>query len=138
MIIDKEHEFCLDQAITSSSVASTNVIDLGKDRGAGEEMHINLIVTEDFGEASGTPKLTISLESDNDEAFGSGDEITHWTTPEYEYDALTEGTELNLPPLPAFHGRYVRLYFGVGADDFNAGKLTGHLVHDKQTNKGNY
>lgn len=132
MYIDKLHELSAEQEVTVSA-GSTNVIDLGENVGAGEELHLHVQVDTAFG-AAGAATMSVGLRSDTDEGMAT-DVIVHWTGPAIAVADLVAGYTFNLPPLPAKHYRYIDLYYTVATGPMTAGALSAWLVHEKQTNK---
>lgn len=132
MIFDKTLMFSEDQAITATA-ASTNVIDLGSARNmlGGQEVPLSLTVTESFDKLT---SLTISVETDDNEAFASA--TTVYTTPAIPLADLAVGKKV-LPPyrLPlSVKERYVRMKYTVSGTDPTTGKITAGIVAALQAN----
>lgn len=137
MLMDLQSMFSDKQAITTTA-ASTNVIDLGavdtpkhaagpitRDLGKGRPIPITVMVNETFT-AAGAATLTIALQVDDDEAFGSATTVLTQT---FALAALTAGAKL--PPFYIPEGvdeRYVRLNYTVATGPMTAGKITAGLV----------
>ncbi|MFW5838207.1 MAG: Bbp16 family capsid cement protein [Desulfovibrionaceae bacterium] len=130
MFIDAQNEFSTDQAVTASAV-SENVIDAGKNAGAGQPLRIHCMVSTDFDDA-GT-SLQVGLRS-ADSAAGVAAGTEHWVGPAVLAASLKQGYVFNLPPLPDTHERYVGLYYTVAGGPFGAGKVDAALVLERQTN----
>jgi hypothetical protein len=129
---DYENMFDNDKAITTTT-ACTNVIDLGKNRGAGEPIRVLAQVTTAFTATEATTDtLTWALESCTTEGFGTiTTEVTGTTLLQA---SLTQGAKVLDIALPSVHGRFLRLYITKSGSAFTAGKYTGGLVLDDQTN----
>ena len=135
MYLDYENLFCNDQAITSVDGASTNVIDLGDDNALAPvpnekgDVEILCQVTETF---VGGTSLAITLQSDDDEAFGSA--TTLLTTPAIVTASLVAGYQFTIAvPREKITEQYLRLSFDV-TGTMSAGKITAGLVLNRQTN----
>lgn len=133
MILDKQLEFSSEQAVTASA-ASTNVIDLGvaRDIGVGEELYIRIGVTETMDDSGDDSTLTVSLQTDDNEAFNSASTVATLVV----IPAVTAaGTEyfikVPIATLNAFE-RYIRLYYTTTGGDLSAGKFDANIVKDIQ------
>ena len=139
MIIDQELVFSDEQVMTfTTSAPSTNVIDLGplasgnagRNLGVGEELYIALTVDETFDDTGDNSTVTITLQTDSAEGFGS---------------AVAVATLLTVPALAAVgtkylirvpiellvpYGRYIRLLYASGNGDLSAGKMSAMIVKD--------
>jgi hypothetical protein len=137
MIIDKENLLSYKQAITATA-NSDNVLDLGPNMWTGYsgsdcEIPMFLAVDEAFT-AAGAATLTITLQSSNDVAFGSG-VVTHYTSIAISKASLA--TVLKQPlgiALPPDVQRYVRATYTVATGPFTAGKLTFGVTASRQVN----
>lgn len=141
MIFDNTLLFSDAQAITADAV-STNVIDLGAtgtpyggraltaDFGKGHKIPLFVFVTATFNTLT---SLTVTLEVDNDEAFGSAKEVASRT---YLLAELVAGTELSFPDclLEGTNERYVRLNYNVNGTNPTTGAITAGVVAARQTN----
>lgn len=131
MIQDKQNTFSDEQAITATA-NSTNVVDLGgPDQDAGEPLHINAQVIEAFT-AAGSATLTVSLETDSDEAFGSATTLV--TSAAIGKADLIAGKYIPISFLPADAERYVRLVYTVATGPMTAGKITAFIGGPRQSN----
>jgi hypothetical protein len=129
---DYENMFDNDKAITTTT-ACTNLIDVGKNRGAGEPIRVLAQVTTAFTAAAPlTDTLTFSLQSCTSAGFTTP--VTVATGAAYLQAALTLGKKVLDVALPSVHGRYLRLYITKSGSAFTAGKYTGGLILDDQTN----
>lgn len=142
MIIDDTLTFSKNQAITADA-ASTNIVDLGaagtapghaaavrRDIGIGTNIPIAFHITEAFNTLT---SLTVSLQVDNDAAFGSPKTIASTTIAAAD---LTLGAR---PQWPAevpegTDEQYVRLYYDVNGSNPSTGKIFAAVVAAKQTN----
>lgn len=120
MILSKEDLFSDKQAITVT-VASTNVIDLGKtgtvrgstapvkrDIGQGNKVPLLVQVVKSF---AGLTKLGIALQASDNEAFTAPVTLC---SQEFDVAELVAGCRLAMPEAPhAKAKRYLRLYFTV-------------------------
>lgn len=143
MILDNTLIFSDAQAITADA-ASTNIIDLGaagtpyghasavrRDIGIGTEIPIIVQVVESFNTLT---SLTISLQVDDDVAFGSPTTIA--TAPTVVLASLVAGYRFTWPSeLPeGTNERYLRLYYDVIGTNPSTGKITAAIVAGRQTN----
>ncbi len=130
MILDHENLFSEDQALTASAV-STNYIDLGADRdlGNGEPLEILVAVGTTFTSGTSAATLTIAVQSDNDEAFGSPSVVQRSSA--IPVADLTAGEQVFKVKIGSPTERYVRLDYTVGTENFTAGQLTAGLVLDR-------
>lgn len=137
MIFDSTNLFSDAQAITASA-ASTNVIDFGatdtpqhaanaitRDIGKGNVIELYAQVVEAFT-AAGAGTLTIDLQTDTAEGFGSA--TTLWTSATIGKADLVAGYRLPIYFMPQGIQRYLRLNYTVGTGPMTAGKITAGLV----------
>src|SRR3990167_1413897 len=125
MILDKTLLFSDAQAITVTA-ASTNVIDLGVDRDLGQSDIDVLIQVLTAFTAAGAATLTIALQTDNDEAFGSPTVL--YTSAAIAVASLVVGFNPFKLKLPQTTERYLRLSFTVTTGPMTAGALTAGLI----------
>ncbi len=132
MIFDSTNKFSDSQAVTASA-ASENVIDLGvsgRDIGVGHPACLHIEVDEDFATLT---SLNVSLQTDDDEAFGSA--VTVVSTGEIALADLVNGYVFAPIHLPKnIDGQYVRLYYTVTGTDATAGSITAGIVMGNQLN----
>lgn len=143
MILDDTLVLSDGQAITGDA-ASTNIIDLGaagtayghaaavrRDVGIGTNIPISIHITEAFNTLT---SLTVSLQVDDDAAFGSPKTIASTSI---ALAALTLGARLNWPAeIPeGTDERYMRLHYDVVGTDPTTGKITAAIVAARQTNR---
>lgn len=129
MYIDSENCFCEQQAVISNAV-SENVLNVGTDCGCSGKMKLKVMVDdEDF---KGIEGLRVALQASGNEAFSLFETLFEsGTIPVAE---LKRGYVFPLPSLPATHAGFLRLNFTVSGSDATAGKISGFLVLDDQTN----
>jgi hypothetical protein len=141
MLLSKQTLLSDQQAVTASA-ASTNIIDLGaagtpvrgnalvRDIGAGQPVGILIQATEAFT-AAGAATLTVTLEVDDNDAFGSA--TTVWTSGAIGKATLVAGYRLPIEYLPkGVNERYLRAYYTVATGPMTAGKITCGLMIDGQ------
>lgn len=135
MILDKQNLFSEDQAITVTAV-STNVIDLGADNARNQldnekgDVEVFVQVTTAF---SGGTSLKVTLQADDDEAFGSA--VTILDSAAIVTASLVAGYQFKLGKLPRLGSadkRYLRLNYTV-VGTMSAGKVLAGLIRDRQT-----
>ena len=136
MLFDKQNMFSEDQAITASA-ASTNLFDLGLDArriGVGTTMYLAVIVTEAFTDSGSDSTVTPSLQTDDNEAFGSATTIRTFDT----IAATTAAGTLfvySLDPKPLnTYERYIRLYYTVANGNLTTGQISAGLLEQAQLN----
>lgn len=136
MIFDSTNLFSDKQAITASA-ASTNVIDTGardtpkhavnaitRDLGKGKPIDMRVQVTTDFATLT---SLTVTVETDDDEAFGSADTVLE--TQAIPVASLVAGYVFPIQVVPrGTLKRYVRLNYTVGGSNATAGAVTAGFV----------
>ena len=141
MLMDLQSMFSDKQAITVTA-ASTNVIDFGaagtpkhakaavtRDIGKGRPIPIMVMVNQTFTDVGSDGTLTIALQVDDDEAFGSATTVLSQT---FALATLVAGAKL--PPFYVPEGvdeRYARLNYTVASGPMTAGKITAGLVFGK-------
>jgi len=126
--MDKQNTFSDEQAITSST-ASTNVIDVGENAGAGTQVRIMARVIQAFASGGGVSMTAALEDSDDGVSFSTVKETADFADTE-----LTGGKDLAIGSLPNNHRRYVRIYYTVSGGSMTAGTVTAGLVLDEQTN----
>lgn len=132
MLIDAENRYSNAQAITSA-VASANIIDHGiaRDIGTGENLYLVAVVTTAFTDTGSNSTLTVTLETDNDEAFGSPTLAAQTLGTFGALSAIGATLIARLQP-GAVNERYSRLYYTPNNGDLSAGAITAFLTHDIQ------
>lgn len=135
MIFDKQNLFSDAQAITATA-ASTNVIDFGapqtpkhaknaitRDIGKGRKPELRVQVVEAFNTLT---SLTVALQVDNDEAFGSPKTIMDMSIP---LASLVRGAVILPEYVPrGSDERYMRLLYTVVGSNPTLGKITAGFV----------
>jgi hypothetical protein len=146
MIFDRQNLFSDRQAITATA-GSTDVIDLmltgipygnverlKRDVGAGDPIPLLVQVVETFNNLT---SLTISLQTSDDPAFGSGN-VDHYTTGAVPLASLIAGYKTSHSIIPegglAGMKRYMRLLYTVAGTAPTAGRVTAGIVAGVQTN----
>lgn len=133
-ILDQQLVFSDAQAITATA-ASTNVIDFSgiRNLGVGTPIALVLTVTTAFTDASSDSTVTVTLESDDNSAFGSTAIIRTLTT----FAALTAANTTRIFMLEPFtptgnFERYMRLNYTVANGNLTTGAITGYLLLNPQ------
>lgn len=137
MILDGNLLFDTAAAITST-VASTNVVDLANFRDLGVNggefapPKLMVLVTTAFA-TSTAATLQVSFQGSTDNSTWT----TYASSPVYAAAALTAGARLfdidmPRPPAGVAVPRYVRLNYTVGTSTFSAGAVTSALVMQRQ------
>lgn len=135
MIFDKQSLFSDAQAITATA-ASTNVIDLGapgtpqhaaaainQDVGAGRPVPLRIQIVEAFNNLT---SVTVNVQVDNDEAFGSATTVMTVAVP---LASLVAGYVVPIEYVPrGSNERYMRLQYVVAGTAPTTGKVTAGLV----------
>lgn len=144
MIFDNQSLLSDAQAITVTA-ASTNVIDLGdtgrvygatvdlvRDIGKGKQIPLLVQVVEAFA-AAGAATLTVSLQVDDNEAFGSPKTV--WTSPALALADLKPGYVVVPEYIPrGTNERFMRLYYTVATGPMTAGKVMAGVTMGNQSN----
>lgn len=133
MILDKELEFSSEQAVTAAA-ASTNIVDLGsaRDIGVGEELYIRIGVTTTLDDSGDDSTLTVTLETDDNEAFASASTVATLVTIPATAAAGTEYF-VKLPiELAQAYQQYIRLYYAPANGNLSAGAVDANIVKDIQ------
>ncbi|TIH20180.1 hypothetical protein D0S45_02225 [Marinifilum sp. JC120] len=129
MYLDKELCFCEEQAVTSSAV-SQNVINVGEDCGSGGNVKLKVMVDgEDFVSLT---SLRVGLQASEAEDFSLFD--TLFESGSISVADLKQGYSFPLPSLPVTHKGFLRLSFTVTGSNATAGRVSGYLIMDDQTN----
>ncbi len=137
MLLDNQSIYSDAQAITGDA-ASTNSIDHGlasvpkhaaaavhRDQGKGNKTKLFVGVVEAFNNLT---TLTISLQVDNDSAFGSPKTVASWVIPLAQ---LTAGARLPIEQYPVgTDERYSRLFYDVTGTNPSTGKITAGVVYE--------
>jgi hypothetical protein len=127
MILDAQNLFSDAQAITAAA-ASTNLIDLGANRnlGVGEDLYVHVNVDVAFTDASSDSTLTVTVETDDNEAFSSPTTAqTIGTFP--ALSAIGASLKAKLQP-DAIVERYMRLKYTPNNGSLSTGSVTAALV----------
>jgi hypothetical protein len=131
MYLDAQNLFSDAQAITASA-ASTNLIDFGsaRDIGVGRELYLVVVVDTTFTDAGSDSTVTVTLETDDNEAFSSATAVQTIGT----FAALTAAGSRLVARLQPDAGweQYVRAYYTVANGNLTTGALTAFLTTDIQ------
>lgn len=127
MLLDKSLEFSNSQAVTATAV-TTNDIDLGvaRDIAAGEELYLNVMVTEGVT-AAGAATVNFQLLADDNSGFSSAAVV--FDSGAIGKAALALGTILSFPLPRAAYERYLRGNYVVGTGPLTAGKFSTYISH---------
>ncbi|WP_432735839.1 Bbp16 family capsid cement protein [Maridesulfovibrio sp. FT414] len=129
MFLDKELCFCEEQSVTASAV-SQNVINVGEDCGSGSAVRLKVMVDgEDFATLT---SLRVGVQASGTEDFALFD--TLFESGSIPVADLKQGYSFPLPTLPVKHKAFLRLSFTVTGANATAGKLSGYVIMDDQTN----
>jgi hypothetical protein len=130
MIMDAELRFSNAQAITASA-ASTNQLDLKavRDIGVGEDLYFVAIVDVAFTDASSDSTVVVTLETDNDSAFGSPTLAVQTIGTFAALSAIGTRLVAKLQPL-AIVERYLRAYYTVAGGSLTTGSISSFIVLD--------
>ncbi|WP_415718291.1 Bbp16 family capsid cement protein [Maridesulfovibrio sp.] len=129
MYLDKELCFCEEQKITASAV-SQNVIYAGEDCGSSGNVKLKVLVDgEDFATLT---SMRVGVQASESEEFTLFD--TLFESGSIPVAELKQGYSFPLPSLPVTHKAYLRLSFTVIGSNASAGKVSGYLIMDDQTN----
>ena len=122
-MLDEMLKFSENQAITATA-ASTNVIDLGKDRAVSFGTPVSLLVRikESFNTLT---SLKIAVETCASSAFGSPTELASSTV---LLANLTKGALIPMTFMPAGNKGYVRLKYTVSGSNPSTGKISAYLT----------
>lgn len=144
MILDSQLCFSSAQTVNSTTVASTNIIDLKnpRDLGIGDNpaLKLAIYVTTAFVLASSTPSLTIQFQGAPDNGSGLPDTyVTYAESRAYAAADMPLGAKLfpidvphRDPTLVATFPRFYRLNYLVATSTFSAGALSAYMVIDRQ------
>lgn len=146
MILDKELNFSIAQAVTATAI-STNVVDLyplgssvatntTRDIGTGEELYLVVQTKVAATDSGSDATLTVSLESDSTADLATSATV-HYTTGALAFAAFSPaGTVLAMVRLPAGnYERYVGVRYTVASGPLTAGTFDAFIVKDVQAYK---
>ena len=136
MFVDADLVLSDAQAITSTNAtASTNVIDLNvTGRKIRSDAKLVCMVNTTFDSTEEDATLTVVLETDDNEAFGSA--TTLWTSATIAEATLVAGykiLERELGDYEGFLERYIRLTYRCGTHAMTSGKVDAYIVLDRQS-----
>jgi hypothetical protein len=123
MLYDVQNLLSDAQAVTATA-NSTNIIDChSTDLGRGQPFEVSFDVPTTFT-AGGAATLTVTLTTDDDEAFGSATAL--WTGAAIPVATLVAGYRF-YAHLPPGVERYLRATYTVATGPMLTGKITAHL-----------
>jgi len=128
MKIDAENLFSDEQAITAAA-GSTNILDLGAVRniGVGKTIYLVVVVDVAFTDAGSDSTLTVTVETDNDVAFGSPTLAAQTVGTFAALSAIGSRLVARLQP-DAILERYMRVYYTPNNGDLTTGSVTTFLT----------
>lgn len=139
MLLDSYLQLCDPQALTATAI-SENVVDLGplgsntpaagasansvRDIGAGEDLHLSILVSTTLDSSGEAATLTATLESDSAVGLDSAP-VVHWTSGSIAEASLAAGywVAKGIPIPPGAYKRYLGLRFTVGTENFTSGAV---------------
>lgn len=137
MFLDNDLKFSDAQAVTAAA-ASTNVIDLGplftgntgRNMGTGEPLYVAISVDTAFTDSGSNSTLTVALETDDADSFGSAATVATLVT----IPALAAAGAKYFVRLPIAttvpYKRYIRLYYTPNNGDLSTGAVSAHISKD--------
>lgn len=129
MYVDAQLRYSNAQAVTAAA-ASTNVLDhkIARNLGVGQDLYLVVLCTTAMADTGSDSTLAVTLESDNDEAFGSVDKTQTIGT----FAALTAaGSRLVAKLQPDMvNSRYSRVKYTPAGGDLSGGAFTAFLTTD--------
>jgi len=139
MLLDSLLQFSNAQALTASAI-SANVIDLGplggvtpanliRDIGAGEPLHLSILVSTGLDSAAEGATLVVTLESDSTADLATSATV-HWTSGTLtEASVAAAGTWIakGLIIPPGNYERYLGLRYTVAVENFTSGNVKAWL-----------
>lgn len=147
MILDNSFQLSTNQAITTASAYSTNNQDLGavlRDIGGGSTAQMDLVVTQSFAIASGTPTLNMHLVLASSSTSPALPFLTFiGSSVAYEAGDLVAGTHIPIPLMALSDAqrnqmktaasislplRYLFVYYQLTSGTFNAGTFSAALT----------
>lgn len=130
MLFDAQNKYSDAQAVTAAA-ASTNIIDHGiaRNMGVGENLYLVVICDVAMTDASSNSTLAVTLETDNDVAFGSATTAAQTIGTFAALSAIGTRLVARLAP-SALNERYSRLYYTPANGDLSTGSFTAFLVKD--------
>jgi hypothetical protein len=130
MYVDGELRFSNEQAVTASA-GSTNLIDLkvaGMNPGVGEPgLWAVFVVTEAFTDSGSDSTVAVTLETDNDVAFGSPTTAVQTVGTFAALSAIGSVLIVRLQPFSTLE-RYMRAYYTLANGNLSTGKITSFLT----------
>ena len=131
-ILDRQLVLSDEQALTTATAASTNVIDTGvadsNQGGSGHAWFVCEVSTAFTSGGAGTMKIALE-----DSATAGGTYATLLESEVLGSAALTAGTKLMQVSLPAEHKRALRVLYTVAGATMTAGKVNAYVTYDAPT-----
>lgn len=142
-ILDNKLVLSQDQAVTTATTASTNVIDTGvgsnwfgsavpADYGEGGDLWLNILCTTTTASA-GASTVTFALQDSADNASFADTAVK---TGAIGKATLVAGYTVLRVPLPPDLRRYIRVAYTVATADLTAGKFSAFITKGSETPKG--
>ena len=130
MIVDKDLEFSVDQAITSlGQTIGTNVIDLTKSGPAVGDLFVLAQVTEAFDSTAGDTTLKVMVDASEVSDFSTSEKL--FDGPVHEEDDLVVGKVVCNIDLPSSAtGRYIRVRYYTTNSAPSAGKVSCRISRE--------
>lgn len=130
MYVDKENNYSDAQAITASA-GSTHIIDHGiaRDLGTGEDIYLVVLVDVAMTDGSSDSTVAVTLETDDDVAFGSPTLAAQTLGTFAALSAIGAIKYAKLQP-GAINERYSRVYYTVANGNLTTGSFTAFLTKD--------
>lgn len=132
MIIDKQNLFSEDQALTTT-VASTNVVDLGADDSKIQDLNekgLLEVLCQVTTALTGGTSVKATLQEDDAVGFGTATTVVE--TAAIAAASLVAGYKFKFGKLPKISKRYLRINFTI-VGTFSAGNVFAALVLDDQS-----
>jgi len=130
MILDAQLLF--DEAAQHlTTEASTNIVDLSiaRDIGSGEDLYFVILVSTAFTDGGSDSTQSITLETDNDSAFGSPTTAAQTVGTFAALSAVGTRLVVKLQP-EKINERYMRVKYTVANGDLTTGNFTAFLCKD--------
>jgi len=129
MIRDGDLIFSAAQVATDATGASTNVVDLTKAGDAVDALFLVVQIGTACSSAGKGATMKFTLQTDSEEAFGSGGDIV-LAEKSFAEALLTANTIVWKIKLPPGCKQYLRLYYTESGEAFTAGTINAYLTPD--------
>lgn len=120
MLLDSQNLFSENQAITSGTIYSQNIIDFGKN-----DVSFVPVIIQAVSDFSDLTSLEVSIETSDNSSFESATVLAQTTL---KLAQLKEGVKFPITKLPKGNLRYMRLKFVVDGNAETTGKITAGAV----------